>query len=197
MSVTVDHQPLEVEGLGLRTIGQVLTHLRRANRLVVQIKVDGREPGSALRTVKRFPVSNHTVFIETADPKQMASGVLDEVESQLRSADRMRGESLEMLKRNQPAGATEKLAGCFSTWQHAQETVVKTAQLLRIDLSCVRVQGRSFPELMGDFTRQLTAIREALEGRDFAELMELLGARTNRVIEQWYLAIASLRAAIG
>ena len=89
MSVTVDHEPLAVDQLGLRTIGQVLAHLRRGNRLVVQVLIDGKEPEkSRLKTIKRFPVSAHTIFIETADPRQMAAGVLDEVESQLRQADR-------------------------------------------------------------------------------------------------------------
>src|SRR5690349_14362136 len=136
MSVTVDHQPLAVEQLGLRTIGQVLAHLRRDNRLVVQVLIDGNEPEqSHLKAIKRFPVSAHTVFIQTTDPRRMAAGVLDEVELQLRQADRLRDESLAMLERNQPAPAMERLAGCFSTWQHAQETILKTAQLLRIDLS--------------------------------------------------------------
>src|SRR5215213_703497 len=133
MSVTVDHQPLETEDLGLKTVGQVLAHLSRSSRLVVKVLIDGkeREPGQ-LRTIKRAPVANHAVFIETTDPRKLASGVLDEVETQLRQADRMRGESVELLDKNQPAPAMEKLSGCFSTWQSAQDTVLKTAQLLRI-----------------------------------------------------------------
>src|SRR5437867_3110 len=109
MSVTVDHEPLAVEQLGLRTVGQVLAHLRRGNRLVVQVLIDGAEPDhSRLKSIKRSPVSAHTIFIETADPRVMASGVLDEVELQLRQADRLRDESLVMLERNQPASAMER-----------------------------------------------------------------------------------------
>ena len=37
MSVTVDHETLQVDQLGLRTIGQVLSHLQRDNRLVVNL----------------------------------------------------------------------------------------------------------------------------------------------------------------
>jgi hypothetical protein len=198
MSVTVDHQPLEVEGLGLRTVGQVLAHLRRSSRLVVNVLIDGKEPEPGrLRTMKRALVANHTVFIETADPKQMAAGVLDEVEVQLRQADRLRGESVELLDRNQPAPAMEKLSGCFSTWQGAQETVLKTAQLLRIDLSCVRVDGRAFTELLADFTDHLREIKSALEERDFGGLARLLKYDTDRTCGQWYEAIQSLRVAIG
>lgn len=198
MSVTVDHQPLETEGLGLKTVGQVLAHLRRSSRLVVNVLIDGKEPEPGqLREIKRASVTHHTVFIETTDPKKLAGGVLDEVETQLREADRMRGESVELLDRNQPASAMEKLSSCFSTWQSAQETVLKTAQLLRIDLSCVRVQGRAFTDLLADFTGHLREIKSALEERDFGGLARLLKYDTDRTCVQWYAAIRSLRQAIG
>jgi hypothetical protein len=44
MSVTVDHQPLATETLGLKTVGQVLAHLQRQDRLVVHVLIDGQEP---------------------------------------------------------------------------------------------------------------------------------------------------------
>ena len=198
MSVTVDHHPLAVESLGLRTVGQVLAHLRRDNRLVVQVLIDGKEPErSHLKHIKRHPVAGHTIFIETADPKEMARDVLDDVELQLHEADRLRGESLELLDNSQAAGAMEKLSGCFSYWQHAQETVLKTAQLLRIDLSCLRVQGRAFTDLLADFSSHLREIREALEERDFGGLARLLKHNTDHTCAQWYEAIQCLRQAIG
>ena len=40
MSVMVDHERLEVEALGLRTVGQVLSHLQKDNRLVVNLLID-------------------------------------------------------------------------------------------------------------------------------------------------------------
>ena len=40
MSVTVDHRPLAAENLGLKTLGQVLAHLQKDNRLVVHVLID-------------------------------------------------------------------------------------------------------------------------------------------------------------
>lgn len=198
MSVTVDHQPLAVENLGLRTVGHVLAHLRRDNRLVVQVLIDGKEPERAhLKQIKRHPLAGHTIFIETADPKEMARGVLNDVEVQLREADRLRTESVSLLDRSQAAGAMEKLSGCFSYWQHAQQTVLQTAQLLRIDLSCLSVDGRAFTELLADFTGHLREIKSALEERDFGGLARLLRYDTDRTCTQWYQAIDCLRQAIG
>src|SRR5215212_91337 len=144
MSVTVDEQVLHVEKLGLRTVGQVLKHLRRENRIVVNVLIDGKQPDlDRLGAIKKALVANHTVMVETADPRQMASEVLSEVESQLDEVDRLKNESANLLLRNQVAPAIEKLGGCFTTWQHAQEAILSTAQLLRLDLHHVRAGGRA------------------------------------------------------
>ena len=197
MSVTVDQQPLPAERLGLKTVGQVLQHLRRDNRLVVHVLIDGQEPDRhRLKAIQRAPIANHTVFIETADPRTMANDVLDEVEAQLGEADRIKSASARLLLRNQIAPAIEKLGGCFTTWQHAQEAVTKIAQLLRIDLASVAVNGRTLTDLLEDFSAHLRQIRAALEDRDFAELSDLLIHRGSRACTQWRDAIRSLRAIV-
>ena len=199
MSVTVDDQPLPADRLGLKTVGQVLRHLRRegSRRVVVHVLIDGKEPDlHRLKTVKRFPVATHSIFIETADPRQMADQVLYAVEAELSEADRLQSESAALLKRKQIAPAIEKLGGCFTSWQHVQESIVKTAQLLRIDLDCVNVHGKSLSDLLGDFTAHLRRIRAALEERDFPGLMEMLAQQTTGASSQWRAAVASLRGAI-
>ena len=198
MSVTVDHQPLAAETLGLKTVGQVLSHLKKdRNRLIVHVLIDGKEPDlRRIRAVKKFPLGAHTVFIETADPKQMARQVLDEVEAQLTEADRLKTETRRLLTSNQYAPAMEKLGGCFKTWQAAQDSLLKTAQLLRVDPESIKVHGRALTELLADFTQHVRQIRTALEGRDFAMLGDLLADKMSRVVQQWRDAIRSFRGVI-
>ena len=43
MSVIVDDQTIPAEQLGLTTLGQLLNHLQRDNRLVVHVLIDGQE----------------------------------------------------------------------------------------------------------------------------------------------------------
>ncbi|MDQ3440556.1 MAG: hypothetical protein M3478_09435 [Planctomycetota bacterium] len=198
MSVTVDHRPLAAENLGLKTLGQVLAHLQKdSNRLVVHVLIDGEEPDfDHLPQVKQSPVSGHTVFIETADPRQMAIDVLDEVEAALDEADRLKNEAADLLQRNQNAPAMEKLAGCFTTWQHAQESVLKTAQLLRIDLALIRAGDGTMQQLFEEFSRQLKQIRTSLENRDFVTLGDLLLYETTETSTQWRSAIVAMKATI-
>ena len=199
ISVTVDHEPLATEPLGLRTVGQVLSHLQRSNgRLVVNLLIDGEEPDlDRLGEVKRSALEGHTLYIETAEPRVMAMEVLDEVEQQLGEAERLKTEAVELLQRNGVVKAMEKLSGCFSTWQHAQESVLKTAQLLRIDLAKITVGGvQSLRDLLGEFTEQLKQIRNALENRDFVTLGDILAYETAQTSSQWRLALGAIRDVI-
>jgi hypothetical protein len=197
MSVIVDQMPLPAEAMGLKTVGQVLAHVKRDNRVVVHVLIDGKEPDlRRFKAVKKSPLAGHTVFIETADPRQMAHQVLDEVEAQLIEADRLKGESTTLLQRNQVAPAIEKLGGCFSAWQHAQESVLKIAQLRRIDPQTIKVHGRAFTELLAEFAANLRQIRAALDGRDFVTLTDILAHRMNRAVAQWREALRYFRGAI-
>jgi len=197
MSVTVDDQPMQAEKLGLSTVGQLLAHLQGQNRLVVHVLIDGHEPDfDRLAQVRQSPLSGHTVYIETAEPRQMALDVLDQVEKQLDESDRLRRDAVELLQTNQSVKAMEKLRGCFSIWHHAEESVLKTAQLLRIDLGRIIVDEKPFPEILAGFADQLKRIRSALEDRDFVGLTDTLAYEATRTSEQWRGAIQSIRSTI-
>lgn len=194
MSVVVDDERMAVDDLGLNTVGQVLTHVQRDNRLVVQLLIDGRQPDlSCMPSLRAAPINGHTLYIETADPRQMAVSVLDEVAAQLREADRLKGEAVDLLQRGTPAPAMERLSGCFSTWQNAQESVLKIAQLLRIDLNRIRIIDRSLADVMADFAGQLRQIRESLEDRDFVTLCDILAYETTQTTTQWQHALDAVR----
>jgi hypothetical protein len=197
MSVTIDHETLSADDLGYKTIGQVLSHVHTRNRLVINLLVDGEEPDlDRMADVKRSPLNGHTLFIETAEPREMAMEVLGEVESQLAEADRLKGEAVDLLHRNAAVRAMERLSGCFSTWQHAQESLLKTAQLLRIDLTRITIEGRTLADVMGEFAGQLREVKQAMESRDFVSLSDVLTYEMTRTSEQWREALGAMRGAI-
>jgi hypothetical protein len=194
MSVMVDHEPLAAEKMGLRTVGHVLSHIQRDNRLVTNLLIDGREPDlGRIAAIRQSLLTDHTLFIETADPAIMALDALDEVEEQLRQTDRLRTDAVEMLQRGQSNRAMEKLSGCFSIWQTAQESVLKVAQLLRIDLEAIAVGGRPLIDLVSGFSDQLRQIKTALENRDFVTLSDILTYEANQTSEHWRQAFDAIR----
>ncbi len=198
MSVTIDHKPLPADELGLKTIGQVLAHVQKGKRLVVHVLLDGQEPDlNQLGKLRAAPLLGHTLFIETTEPRRMAIEVLTEVEAQLAEAERLTSDAVQLFRDNHTVRAMEKLRGCFSTWQHAQESVVQIAQLLRMDLSKIVVDGRPFVNVMGEFAKQLKLIKSALEGRDYVSLIDTLVYEIAESGGNWRAAIRSMRSTIG
>jgi hypothetical protein len=197
MSVTIDDHPLAAEQLGLTTVGQVLSHVARANRLVVNVLIDGEEPDlGQMPTVRAVPLVGRTVYVETADPREMAREVLDGVASHLSEADAYRTEAAEALTAGQHPRAMQKLNACFGIWQHAHQSVVKTAQLLRVDLTQTYAGGQTIAEMLVGFAEQLRQIKGALEGRDFVSLADTLAYEMTETTERWTAAIDALRAAM-
>jgi hypothetical protein len=199
MPVTVDDQLLAADELGLRTVGQLLSHIQqKRNRLVVHVLIDGREPDlSRLGELRSAPLCNHTLFVETAEPRQMALDVFGDIESHLEEANRLRDDCVTLLRGGSTIKALEKLRGCFNTWQHAQESVLKVAQLLRIDLARITVDARPFSDVLGEFTEQLKLIKFSLENRDFVALTDTLVYETAEMSDNWRAAIRSMRSVIG
>jgi len=197
MPVTVDHQPLPADSLGLKTIGQVLAHLQQQDRFVVNVLIDGQEPDlNELGSIKQSLLNGHTLFIETAEPREMALEVLDAVEHQLDEADRLKSDAVEALQANQLFQAMQKLSGCFTTWQNAQESVKKVAELLRVDLSKVVINNTPFSEVLGTLGQELRSIKTALENRDYVSLCDILTYEMTETTNQWRGAMAAMRSVV-
>jgi predicted DNA-binding protein (UPF0251 family) len=195
MTVMVDQQPLAVEELGLSTVGQVLCHVHKGRRLVVSLLIDGEEPDlERMAAVRQSLVKGRTLFIETADPTQLAGQLLTDVGQRMVEAERLRIETAELLQRNEPPAAMEKLRGCLTLWQHAQEAVGKVAQLLRIDLGSVHVAGSgSVGSVLEQFAEELRQVKSALEQRDFVALADVLLYEMAENGQRWAEALGALR----
>jgi hypothetical protein len=189
MSVTIDPKPHAPETMGWTTVGQVLSHIQSQNRLVVQVLLDGREPDmDRIGALRQSPLHGRTLYIETAAPAEMALEVLDEAETQLADADRLKADACDLLQRNQPSDAMQKLSGCFTRWHHAQDAVLKTAQLLRIDLSAIPLAAG-----LETLTEQLRRVKSSLEMRDYVTLSDILSYEIDEAATPWRRTIDLLR----
>jgi len=188
---------LAVESLGLNTVGQVLSHVSRGNRLVVNLLIDGAQPDLAMiGEIRQSTLMGKTLFIETADPRGMALDVLTEVEKQMDQADRLAGDCVEYLRQDKTSDAMQRLAGCFTIWQHAQESLLKTAQLLRIDLQMIKVGDRTLADVLNEFSQQLKLIKTSLEDRDYVTLCDVLTYETASTTANWRAALKAMQRTI-
>jgi len=197
MSVTIDHEPLAAGELGLQTIGQVLAHVARENRLVVQVLIDGQEPDiDEIGSVRSTPIAGKTIFIETANSAELAQNVLDEVVVELTAAEQSKQQAADLLQQGQTSKALCELGVCIRTWQHAQQCIVKVLELLRIEPADVKVGHQPLAQCLENFSLQLRQIKSSLEQRDFVSLGDTLQYETSDTTQSWLSCIDAVRRLI-
>lgn len=197
MSLTIDDLSLSPSSLGLATIGDVLSHVAKENRLVVQLLIDGSEPDlSDLPALRLQSLEGKTLFLETALPQQIASDVLNSVTDSLGQADEHRVSAAESFRSNDPAAGMQKLALCFSLWQHTQSSITQVAQLLQIDPESIRLSdGSSLQSIATNFASALKQLKEAIEARDYVLCTDVLTYDMETTSEQWSAAAKAIRQA--
>jgi len=197
MSVTIDHEPLPVRELGLQTVGQVLAHVARDNRLVVQVLIDGQEPDiEQIGLVRATPVDGRTIFIETANSGELAINVLDEVVDQLGTAEQSKQSAADFLQQGNTSKALVDLGVCIRAWQHAQQSIVKVLELLRVDPAEVIVTNQPLEQCLANFSLQLRQIKSSLEQRDFVSLGDILQYETSDTTQSWLSCVDAVRQLI-
>ena len=73
MAVIIDDEEFNAAKLGLGTLGQILLHLQRNNRLVLRLLIDGEAPDPAhIESVRSTGASDHIIYLETVDARQTA-----------------------------------------------------------------------------------------------------------------------------
>ena len=191
----VDQQPLPTADLGLQTIGEVFSYLARANRLVVHFLIDGQPPNlDQLPSVKQSPIDGHTLYIETADPRQMARQALVEAQDDLATADAAKEAAAAQLRRNNFPAAMEKLALCLSAWQRAEQAIIGSSKLLNINLDAVLTQAALPPDWLAVFAENLRQLGLAIQARDAVALTDLLAYETTQTTSHWQETLAAMIA---
>lgn len=199
MSVTIDDLPLEAGNLGMATVGDVLNHVAKDNRLVVQLLIDGFEPDlGGMEVVRARKLADCTLFLETARPTQIARDALEGIDATIEQAETLRLEAAELFRSGDPAVGLQKLAACFSLWHNTQDSVGKIAKLLRVDLALVKTaDGRAVKEIIEGFAGQLRQLRDALEARDYVLCCDVLTYDMEGIAPDWRSATGAMRVVAG
>lgn len=186
MAVTIDHVPLAAAELGLQTLGQVLSHIRRSNRLVTQVLINGRAPIAAdLPTLRQTELEASAVEIETAETAVMVQDAVRQLRTALDDADVQREKAVSALQLGDAVMAMKQLGPCFVTWQHAHGAVVDLAQLANVDASALEIDGVPFDQRVNAFADQLREVKTAIERRDYVMLADVLAYDVPETLAAW------------
>jgi hypothetical protein len=196
MSVTIDQELFPAESMGMTTVEQVITHAQRDRRVVVNVMIDGRSTTvDQLSKIRKSLIINQTLYIETAQPGELAHDVLDNVRELLTNSRPHRAATIALLDKNQVGPAMEKLSAYFSNWQQAQESIIKVSRLLGINLDLIQVNGQPIEQILAEFTQQLRQVKTTLANRDFVTLSDILIYEAPETLNRWIAVIDTLREA--
>jgi len=188
---------MDVQSLGIQTVGQVIKELQKSKRLVVRLVIDGEAPDlRRMAEIAAMPLTGHTIFVETVDPLEASLEVLINAYTELNRADEFKAEASDLLRRNKWADAMEKLRQCLALWQGAQRAIVTVGRLFQIDVEQMLVASRPLRILSEDFARQLNSLQTAIQSADLVGVSDVLVYETAHTGDTWRAAIEALRAVI-
>lgn len=193
MSVIIDEEPLDVDALGLTTVGQVLARLHQSNRLVLSFLIDGQAPAAGeLAAAKLLPLANHTLYVETADLRQTAKDALAHADHQLQQADDLRHQAADLFRTGKWNEALKPLLDCMALWDKTRQAVLTVSQLFHFDLDRVRIDSRPLSQMLEEFASQLRDIQSAIGQADLVRLTDLLTYEVNQSIGWWRTCVQIL-----
>lgn len=191
MHIYVDDNPYAVSGLAGKTLRQIAMDIRQdlagKKRMLVAIYTDGRlVPSDELEAVLDSPAGRYEkVDFQSAVPQTLAREVLRHAREMVAEAAPLCQQAGELLSGGQTARAMELLGNCIGVWNQVQESLVKSAGLLGLDLARLQVEGGNVNDLMEDFAAQLRQVKEALENRDYVQLSDILQYELPDVAPRW------------
>jgi hypothetical protein len=126
-----------------------------------------------------------TLEFETGSPWDLATGALEGAGALFGETRGLMTEVVELLNQGQTTRAMDLLANCLQVWHQASESVRRTSQLIGLDLDGVTVAGEPVAGLFSKLGEQLNGVKEALEGRDYVLLSDIVQYELPATTEQW------------
>jgi hypothetical protein len=178
MHIYVDDNPYAVSGLADKTLRQIAMEIRQdlavKKRMLVAVYTDGLlVPSDELEQV-------------------LAREVLRQSRELAAEAAPLCQQAGELLSGGQTARAMELLGNCIGVWNQVQESLIKSAGLVGLDLANLQVEGKRVNDLMDEFAGQLRQVKDALENRDYVQLSDILQYELPDVAPRWQALLDQL-----
>lgn len=187
MPIFLDGQPVDFPGA---TLGAVLDvaqqRLSQAGRMLVEITLNGETLiGAALDTRRETPVMGVQVNLESADPHELAEGVLEQVRAALADAREAQKQAADFFQQDQSDKAMAQIGHAIAVWQQVQEAVLHSSQLVRMDLNAKEFEGRPMTDLTNALLTQLKSLRDLIGAGDTVALADSLAYEWPEMTDRW------------
>ena len=187
MDVFIDNDPFTTthDRLG-PIIDQASRHVAPTGRIIVEVRLDGDAlTDDQLGAADANPLTADEVQFITADPYELARQTLLEVQDQLTNARDAQQRAAAKLQADNASDAMDDIRQAMAIWQVAQDSLLKSAQLLGIPLDDLESDGRSASQIITLLAGRLAQMGEQLAARDWLGLADTLGYELDETVGQW------------
>ena len=200
LELFVDDTRIEEPDASVGTVEDALRHVQTAfcgpGRLVLRLRCDEREvSGEEMEATLKKQASDFTrleVFTGTkaalvTEAMEQAAGCLEETETGCRRC-------AELLTEGKTSQGIDVLGECLRVWQQIHESVVKSIEMLEIDLEQTMIRDEPLSTVVGKPKDVLVQIRDSLKAQDHVMLADILQYELTEMTTQWFAIINRLRA---
>ncbi|MAE61952.1 MAG: hypothetical protein CMJ49_11430 [Planctomycetaceae bacterium] len=187
MDVFIDNDPFTTSHTQLgRIINDAADKVAPARRIIVEVRLDGDAlDDDQLAAAEPNDVTADEVQFITADPYELARQTLLEVQDRLDLARDAQQRASVKLQADNAAEAMDNVREAMAVWQVAQDSLLKSAQLLNIPLDDIESDGRSASQTITLLAGRLAQMGEQLNARDWIGLADTLGYELDATVDQW------------
>ncbi len=187
MDVFIDNDPFTTSHTQLgRIIHDAADKVAPTRRIIVEVRLDGDAlDDDQLAAAEPNDVTADEVQFITADPYELSRQTLLEVQDRLDLARDAQQRASVKLQADNAAEAMDDVREAMAVWQVAQDSLLKSAQLLNIPLDDIESDGRSASQTITLLAGRLAQMGEQLNARDWIGLADTLGYELDATVDQW------------
>ena len=199
MEIFIDDNRVEkafhIEGTVADALRHVQTALCSPDRKVVGLRCDGIEILSAQMTaaLEKPADSCDRLEIFTGTPGTLVADALAQAAQALRQTEEERHHIAQLLTEGKTSQGIEALGQCINVWQQVHDAIVKSIQMLELDLENETIKGDPIQEVLSIPKDALLQIKDALVAQDHVLLADVLEYEFDDATEKWFAIIDKLR----
>ena len=199
MRVLLDDIPCDVTATTVsQAIEAAAVVANNKGRLIVEVSVDGSQWTEQQLTSPEAQVAiADVVCLTSAEPAEMVGDTFADAAEALADADELQQDAAELLQAGQHRVSMDKLQEAISIWLSVQEAIVKSAQLIGLNLDDVVVNDTPLTASISRLNERLQTIRSALRENDLIGLADTLLYEFPEVVQEWREILDDLQQRVG
>lgn len=194
MGIYLDDEMVDLAGTDLGSVlGAAQQQLQGQGRVVVEVQLDGRTlVGDEVADQQHQSIADAEVRLYSANPRELAGDVLDQVRQRLEDARRLQEEAAASLQQDNSAEALHHISSLIEIWMQTQQAVLYSVAILDIDLDRFRIDGQPMAELAEQLIGQLKTLKQLIGDGDMVALADVLAYEWPGTVDQWDQLVGNL-----